>query len=342
MMRIRVRDMPQANSLRTVVATAEAVTKGYTTFQDISRAIAMTEREGRYYRRAAEILGLIAPAAPNRSRLTRQGRELLASRGAERRRLLAEAVLRSRLVQRVVPFLETAPATGRSRVELEQFIESVTAPAGPTMVPRRTSTVTAWLTEVGLLQRDAERHRLLPPPHGTPPVEYGDDEPLLPSTWKLTEYEDVEHRTTAARGLITLTVDDTRRERANTAHEALTRLVAERIRARGAIPRRNRFVDLAAAVDDGLFMFEVKTTTNANVHSQVRRGMSQLYEYRYVQQAPKANLVLVIQNPFPRALRWMRDYLSADRGIFPVWDGDLRTLHCHPEHRERLAFLLQG
>jgi hypothetical protein len=50
--------------------------------------------------------------------------------------------------------------------------------------------------------------------------------------------------------------------------------------------------------------------------------------------------VLVLENPLPADLRWMGTYLSEDRGILPVWDGDLRRLYCSKRDRERLAFLL--
>lgn len=94
-------------------------------------------------------------------------------------------------------------------------------------------------------------------------------------------------------------VDDAARERANESHQMLTDLVAAKIRKAGAIPKRNRFVDLSALLRDDLYLFEMKSTTGGNVHSQIRRAVSQLYEYRYLQQVPTAKLVVVIENPPP-------------------------------------------
>lgn len=340
-MRIRTRDVPQADALQDVVVAVAAVAEGHNSFQDISEALGKGPRQGRYYRLAAEILGFIAPSGPNESQLTAGGRALLGAEADARGSILTHAVLQTRLFQRVVPFLEACSAEGCSRRRLEGFIRAITEPTGPTMIPRRTSTVTAWLSDIGMLDRTADRYYLRPLSMPAVPVEYAaDDEPLLPTDWNLAEYREVARRTKQAHGMIRYAVDEASRERASADHEALTALVAGRLRAQGAVPRRNRFIDLAARVQDQLFMFEIKTTTCTNARSQVRHGVAQLYEYRYLQGVPVANLVLVIQHPLPAELRWMHAYLSEDRGILPVWDGDLRTLHCGRRHRGQLGFLL--
>jgi hypothetical protein len=58
--------------------------------------------------------------------------------------------------------------------------------------------------------------------------------------------------------------------------------VAQRLRAARAIPKDNGYVDLAAKVGSASFLFEMKSTTKVKARSQVRRGLSQLYEYRYL------------------------------------------------------------
>ena len=52
------------------------------------------------------------------------------------------------------------------------------------------------------------------------------------------------------------------------------------------------------------YLFEMKSTTEDNPHAQIRRGLTQLYEYRYVQNVKEAKLVLVIENPLPRENGW--------------------------------------
>ena len=113
--------------------------------------------------------------------------------------------------------------------------------------------------------------------------------------------------------------------------------MAERLRQRGAIPKANRYVDLSARLNGEDYLFEMKSTTEDNPHSQIRRGLSQLYEYRYIQNVQEAKLVLVIENPLPKKNRSMEDYLINDRGVLLVWDGDGK-FHCSPHIRKQLRF----
>ena len=73
----------------------------------------------------------------------------------------------------------------------------------------------------------------------------------------------------------------------------------------------------------------MKSTTAANAHSQVRKAISQLYEYRYIQQAPNARLV-VIENPVPKNKRWLIDYVVDDRQLLIAWDGDRQQTSIAP------------
>ena len=103
--------------------------------------------------------------------------------------------------------------------------------------------------------------------------------------------------------------------------------------------KRNDLVDLAARLAGLSFIFEVKSTTAHNARTQIRKGISQLYEYRYLQRAPDAKLVLVVENPLGKDLAWMAEYLVSDRGIFLVWDGDKKHLFCDKNIRPTLEFL---
>jgi len=138
-MRIPSEDIPQADVLDEVVRTVEAVSQGARTFDDIAEAIGKVDRQGRYYRRAAEILGLVRNER-NHSTLTPVGRTYIRNRG-RRKQLLTEAVLQTRLVQRVLPFFEAHEESGVDREDLTDFIGGVTQPVGPSMIPRRVSTV---------------------------------------------------------------------------------------------------------------------------------------------------------------------------------------------------------
>jgi len=131
--------------------------------------------------------------------------------------------------------------------------------------------------------------------------------------------------------------NDALHDRARVSHRHLINLTAERISAAGGIPKSNDLIDLAVNLDSD-FIFEMKSTTDANVRSQVRKGISQLYEYRYLQNKPEANLVLVVERPINAPNQWMNEYLENDRGVLLVWDGDDR-LFGSPQASNALPFL---
>lgn len=340
-MRIPVRDIPQADLLDDVVKIVDAVQRGERTYQAMARAIDKVERQGRYYRRAAEILGFIRPSSKNTSVLTSEGKKLLAALGDKKKEILIRAVLGSHLFQRIIPFLESGLPHGSTRSMLETFIKAVTKESGETMIHRRVSTAIAWLEAIDLLRENNGRFVLQPLPACAPIIEYATNiEPLLPTRFDLREYTTVGRRITNAEEFIFSAVRQAQRERANSSHIALTNLVASKIRQAGAVPRRNRHIDLAAHIRQDMFIFEMKSTLESNTHSQIRSGISQLYEYRYLQGVPDANLVLVIEKPLSLELQWLGDYLLRDRGIFLVWDDDRDRLHCPDVIRDKLHFLL--
>jgi hypothetical protein len=160
----------------------------------------------------------------------------------------------------------------------------------------------------------------------------------LPTQFGLTEYTTIADRVNAFTNTITYDIDRVKRDRANDAHDKLTNLLAHRIREKGGIPKSNILVDLATQIQDNKFIFEVKSTTDRNMRGQIRRGISQLYEYRYLQNSPDANLVLVLENPLSEKLGWYQDYLIDDREIYFMWDGD-GNFYCPEAIQDNLAFL---
>jgi|SRR6267378_10346 len=157
-MRIRSKDVPQADRLRDVIRLVDAVAAGAKTYQQMASAIGKVGRQGRYYRRAAEILAFIEKAGKNHAVVTLPGWALVNSSGSERQRIIKEAVLKTEMFQQVVPFLMSRGANGVSRIELRRYIEGVTAPVGPSMMPRRVSSVIDWLTEIGQLAHRGKRY----------------------------------------------------------------------------------------------------------------------------------------------------------------------------------------
>jgi C-terminal AAA-associated domain len=342
MSRIPSREIPQADTLDSVLRTVDAVAGGATTYQAIGADLGLDERQGRYYRLAAELLGFVRNVPRrNRAVLTPAGRQFVTAQPDARKRMAAEAVLRARLIQRVISFLESKGGRGASRGEIDQFVRAVTGPTTRGMIHRRVSTVVSWLNSIGVLREKEDRFlirgRL---PTDLPVVEYDAlDEPLSPPRDDLQIYEEVARRARDARSYLPVLVDEVARERANDAHRMLTTLVARRIREAGAVPKRNKYVDLSTVWHERPYLFEMKSTRQENAHDQIRRAISQLYEYRYLQDVPSAKLVVVVENPLPEQKRWLVDYLVRDRELLIAWDGDRRTLAYPAELNRDLRFL---
>ena len=127
-------------------------------------------------------------------------------------------------------------------------------------------------------------------------------------------------------------------DRADNAHRKLVNLVADRIKQSGSIPRFNKLIDLATKNEDNDYIFEMKSITEVNAKSQIRSGLSQLYEYRYLQNLPEAKLVLVIEKSLPDKNNWMTEYLEKDRNVFLLWDGN-NNLFGTKQTKENLSFL---
>lgn len=155
--------------------------------------------------------------------------------------------------------------------------------------------------------------------------------------YRLQEYKIVQDRTKKAKDIITIYKNQATLDRAVQAHLRLVNLVAQKIIDIGILPKSNQLIDLAVNLGDD-FIFEMKSSNENNVRDQVRKGLSQLYEYRYIQNKPNANLVLVLEKPISATNKWMIDYLENDRDVLLVWDGSDK-LYSTPKTKAKLEFL---
>lgn len=117
-----------------------------------------------------------------------------------------------------------------------------------------------------------------------------------------------------------------RRQRANLSHKILLEKLHGYLESRGATPLENEHIDLFAELPSkDKFVFEVKSNTVSNLLSQTRKGVSQLYEYRYRYQniiGYDVNLFLVFPQE-PVVVPWLQNYLCSDRNIGVIWfDGN--------------------
>jgi len=320
--RIPTDEIPQADKLEVVLETLRAVSLGATSYQQIAVRIGKVERQARYYRNAAEILGLLSREAKNVSTLTEVGATALSANATDSA-VLQAAILSARIFQRVLIFVASKP-NGVSHPELVAFLELVSEPTEASMMTRRKSTVVSWLRDSKLIREDDGKFVVAISSFNVPAIisVSTPSEPLLPTKGELKEYQDVIKSFGLAKKVIASFVDAASLERAQNAHQRLVNLVAARVRELNVLPTSNGYIDLAANIDGVPTIFEMKSNNPKNSKSQLRKGVSQLYEYRYLQNAPEAKLVLVLEGPLPSKHQWMGAYLEADRGIALLWDGN--------------------
>jgi hypothetical protein len=113
-----------------------------------------------------------------------------------------------------------------------------------------------------------------------------------------------------------------KRQRRNLAHKELIDLMESWLRRIGASPQENDHIDLFSKIPgDGSFIFEMKSGGDSLLE-QIRKGLSQLYEYRYryrnVINDQSISLCLVLPEN-PTSIPWVTDYLCTDREINICW-----------------------
>ena len=126
-----------------------------------------------------------------------------------------------------------------------------------------------------------------------------------------------------------------KRQRSNLNHKILLQALHEYLEKIGVEPLENEHIDLFAKLPSSeKYIFEVKSTTASNLLGQTRKGISQLYEYRYRYQSVigyDVNLCLVFPSE-PIEIPWLQEYLCKDRDIAIIWfspDGNFgHSKHC--------------
>jgi len=334
---INSEDVPQANRLEEVINTVKAVANGACSYQDIARELEKQERHGRYYRKAAEILGFLRTSS-NSSELTSKGRTLLENPTITNP-LILYSVLETRIFQRFINYLELSPH-GVEKNDILTFLGNVISSLESETLERRFTTLRTWLSTLDLIRMENDFCILNREAVNNVGIFRfpEQNEPILPHTGNLSDYNIVATRNIKAQETIKVLIDHIKRERANRAHQMLVNLVATHIRSNNLLPKSNQLIDLATRVDNTDYIFEMKSITERNARRQIRRGISQLYEYRYLQNLPKAELVLVLEERAPENVTWMEEYLRKDHDIWLIWDGN-NKLNGLQETQDRFRFL---
>jgi hypothetical protein len=133
-------------------------------------------------------------------------------------------------------------------------------------------------------------------------------------------------------------------EKALKGHQKAVAVLASLVAAVGGTPLEQiAGFDLYSEIGGNGHMFEVKTWTPRNLHHQVRKAISQLYEYRWknrheISQDTQLYVVLA-QKPPTDWEEYLRTYIHGDRGIIPCWLID-STLNSYPELSNAIDFLI--
>jgi hypothetical protein len=134
-------------------------------------------------------------------------------------------------------------------------------------------------------------------------------------------------------------------QRRNLLHKELIDKMDAWLRKLGADPKENDHIDLFAKIpDDGSFIFEMKSG-GESILEQIRKGLSQLYEYRYRYRSmigdDDISLCLVL--PEPPVISWVADYLCKDRDVNVCWfEGEGGDLAWHELCADGMAPLAPG
>ena len=94
------------------------------------------------------------------------------------------------------------------------------------------------------------------------------------------------------------------------------------LRTVNADPYDSQHIDLCAQIPgDGTFVFEMKSG-GVNLLAQIRKGLSQLYEYRFRYRdvlEGEITLCMVLAHEPTQLLPWIEQYLCIDREICVCW-----------------------
>lgn len=127
----------------------------------------------------------------------------------------------------------------------------------------------------------------------------------------------------------TTTLDIVALERAHAAHWMLESIMSESVRAKGFTPKQNKHIDMYFVAENEMILAEMKSCHRRNLHTQVRRGVAQLLEYRYLYKdtfKEEPILVLVIETAPSIKQEWLAAYLESI-GILLSWkDANRRKL----------------
>jgi hypothetical protein len=170
-------DIPQADRLEKVIQTVEAVNSGLSKDVEIATEIGFTDRQARYYRHAAALLGFIENDH-NTATITSSGKQLAQANADEKLVLIKQAVWQNNFFKDIIRFFESSQRD-ISTEELSTFILSKIDNEAKSTVGRRIKTILSWLEELEIIVESDNLYQF----NETSGVEYEDNpESIYPTT----------------------------------------------------------------------------------------------------------------------------------------------------------------
>lgn len=145
------------------------------------------------------------------------------------------------------------------------------------------------------------------------------DEPLLLPNDGTADYEVAVSRIKNAFVEIDAICTEKSIIRQDEAYIQIVNSITQKLIAAGSSPLSNASIDLATNYVYEPYLFEIRLINEENAMQSIRDGINNLYEQKYVQNVPLANMVLVTQRALPISLQWLVDFLESDRHLFLIW-----------------------
>ncbi|MBC3871142.1 hypothetical protein HV832_00130 [Undibacterium oligocarboniphilum] len=331
---ITTANFPQADRLEQVGKVATAIFNGHQVDAEIENFIGLNSggRQGRYYRLAAEALGLIFNQH-NYAVLTSLGKEYVGlTTNAARMDFLARCLVDTPVFHEALRYIHKHKPSDR---QLKKWFRSF-YPGAQSTADRRFHTFISYMRDAGLLQQSASSNQLQKY-IGTVVKKYVN--PTQGLTGRKLKFTPTHVPTASSTGVIHFDVDAQKRERANLIHWQLVDAKSSFLFARDLEPYANNHIDLFTDENSDVILYEMKSVNSHgnNLLSQVRKAISQLYEYRYIYQEPKARLCIVTNHGIAKKDDWLLTYLANDRSIAYVWTHDFANFECHDSAKPLLG-----
>lgn len=333
-MTIETADFPQADRLEQVGQAALAIAKGSRADKEIETFIGLDSggRQGRYYRLSAEILGLIQNQH-NNAALTPLGEEFATlSSASARMDFLARCLVDTPVFREALRYIHKYnPSDNQLKLWFRNFY-----PGSENTANRRFHTFINYLRDSGLLQKSQSRYQIQK--YVGAVVTQTSDSAQKLSYRKMTQSSPTQ-AISDSNSMIRIDVDVQKRERANQIHWQLLDSKSKFLDNRNLKPYANEHIDLYTEIKGDVILYEMKSVNPeaSNLLSQIRKAVSQLYEYRYIFKEPKAKLCIVTNHGIAKKDDWLLSYLAKDRAIAYEWTDDFLNFQCNSDSKPLLG-----